>query len=119
MPRTIGPMKNSERRPSSDATSVPAMATPSVCANAIQSTGGNQSIAGAPPLAPTHQRATTAAAAVTIAIRRYCMNATSRWSRSEEHTSELQSRENLVCRLLLEKKKKKTKTQEDRTVVDR
>src|SRR5690606_39517175 len=26
-------------------------------------------------------------------------------ARSEEHTSELQSRENLVCRLLLEKKK--------------
>src|SRR5690606_41662972 len=31
-----------------------------------------------------------------------------RSSRSEEHTSELQSRENLVCRLLLEKKKKPT-----------
>src|SRR3712207_6910682 len=30
--------------------------------------------------------------------------------RSEEHTSELQSRQYLVCRLLLEKKKKKTKT---------
>src|SRR2546422_11293511 len=29
------------------------------------------------------------------------------WSRSEEHTSELQSRLHLVCRLLLEKKKKK------------
>src|SRR5690606_41019083 len=29
--------------------------------------------------------------------------------RSEEHTSELQSRENLVCRLLLEKKKKMKK----------
>src|SRR5690606_40943660 len=29
--------------------------------------------------------------------------------RSEEHTSELQSRENLVCRLLLEKKKNKKK----------
>src|SRR6267378_4253710 len=29
------------------------------------------------------------------------------WSRSEEHTSELQSRRDLVCRLLLEKKKKK------------
>src|SRR5690606_42106285 len=29
-----------------------------------------------------------------------------REARSEEHTSELQSRENLVCRLLLEKKKK-------------
>src|SRR5690606_41383102 len=29
-------------------------------------------------------------------------------SRSEEHTSELQSRENLVCRLLLEKKNRQT-----------
>src|SRR5690606_42074066 len=29
--------------------------------------------------------------------------------RSEEHTSELQSRENLVCRLLLEKKKSDTR----------
>src|SRR2546429_7310872 len=31
--------------------------------------------------------------------------------RSEEHTSELQSRLHLVCRLLLEKKKKKTRTE--------
>src|SRR3989475_5157356 len=31
-------------------------------------------------------------------------------ARSEEHTSELQSQSNLVCRLLLEKKKKKEKT---------
>src|SRR5690554_7564697 len=31
-------------------------------------------------------------------------------SRSEEHTSELQSRPHLVCRLLLEKKKKRQKT---------
>src|SRR5690242_21632877 len=30
--------------------------------------------------------------------------------RSEEHTSELQSHVNLVCRLLLEKKKQKTET---------
>src|SRR5947208_6894407 len=30
-----------------------------------------------------------------------------RWARSEEHTSELQSPDHLVCRLLLEKKKKK------------
>src|SRR5438445_7069425 len=30
-------------------------------------------------------------------------------ARSEEHTSELQSRQYLVCRLLLEKKKKKRK----------
>src|SRR5690349_24223486 len=33
--------------------------------------------------------------------------------RSEEHTSELQSRRDLVCRLLLEKKKKKRKTQRE------
>src|SRR2546429_2565211 len=35
--------------------------------------------------------------------------------RSEEHTSELQSRLHLVCRLLLEKKKKKTKTHTNET----
>src|SRR5260370_30603289 len=33
--------------------------------------------------------------------------------RSEEHTSELQSHLNLVCRLLLEKKKKKYKKQKE------
>src|SRR5438132_12584091 len=32
------------------------------------------------------------------------------FKRSEEHTSELQSHSDLVCRLLLEKKKKKNKT---------
>src|SRR5688572_32175115 len=36
------------------------------------------------------------------------------WSvRSEEHTSELQSQSNLVCRLLLEKKKNKKKKNQD------
>src|SRR5437773_9192129 len=35
--------------------------------------------------------------------------AASTGSRSEEHTSELQSHHDLVCRLLLEKKKKKKK----------
>src|SRR5690606_39363187 len=44
-------------------------------------------------------------------MRRYERNGVivdqcSECGRSEEHTSELQSRENLVCRLLLEKKKK-------------
>src|SRR5690606_39765038 len=34
-------------------------------------------------------------------------------ARSEEHTSELQSRENLVCRLLLEKKKYKKRGRRD------
>src|SRR5256886_9574577 len=38
---------------------------------------------------------------------RYARSASARCeSRSEEHTSELQSQSNLVCRLLLEKKKK-------------
>src|SRR5436309_5368795 len=40
-------------------------------------------------------------------------------ARSEEHTSELQSRENLVCRLLLEKKKKKKTTRKDATQKER
>src|SRR2546430_12772851 len=37
-----------------------------------------------------------------------CRSRTNNGSRSEEHTSELQSQSNLVCRLLLEKKKKNT-----------
>src|SRR5438270_6299269 len=37
-----------------------------------------------------------------------------RASRSEEHTSELQSQSNLVCRLLLEKKNKQISTQQTR-----
>src|SRR5690242_21545954 len=41
-----------------------------------------------------------------------CEGGTAGWPswRSEEHTSELQSHVNLVCRLLLEKKKKKNNT---------
>src|SRR2546430_6097499 len=39
-----------------------------------------------------------------LRVRRFRKN---RIRRSEEHTSELQSQSNLVCRLLLEKKKKK------------
>src|SRR5690349_24005254 len=39
-----------------------------------------------------------------MANNRLCMDSR---SRSEEHTSELQSRRDLVCRLLLEKKKNK------------
>src|SRR2546427_4664888 len=39
--------------------------------------------------------------------------------RSEEHTSELQSQSNLVCRLLLEKKKKKPQTNKLQQLKDR
>src|SRR2546425_13011400 len=38
-----------------------------------------------------------------------CRTTRAKWKRSEEHTSELQSLAYLVCRLLLEKKKKKDK----------
>src|SRR5207253_5291398 len=41
-------------------------------------------------------------------IRPMTLEAVFHQDRSEEHTSELQSRGHLVCRLLLEKKKKKT-----------
>src|SRR5688572_32399120 len=47
------------------------------------------------------------------ALKRYNLSPLGRFvtyavaGRSEEHTSELQSQSNLVCRLLLEKKKKK------------
>src|SRR5688572_32383124 len=39
-------------------------------------------------------------------------------ARSEEHTSELQSQSNLVCRLLLEKKKKNKKRYTINTIVN-
>src|SRR5260370_22204380 len=41
-----------------------------------------------------------------VGMRDTGCSAGSLWTRSEEHTSELQSHLNLVCRLLLEKKKK-------------
>src|SRR3989442_2371231 len=52
------------------------------------------------PLAPQRFRAT-----ITLPDHRLAMYDLAR-RRSEEHTSELQSRPHLVCRLLLEKKKK-------------
>src|SRR5437588_8816212 len=42
------------------------------------------------------------------------ISASSGAQRSEEHTSELQSHSDLVCRLLLEKKKKNTEQQTDK-----
>src|SRR5438874_5313894 len=53
-----------------------------------------------PPCRPRTGRSATPTPASPRAARR---------ARSEEHTSELQSRRDLVCRLLLEKKKKKAK----------
>src|SRR5689334_24723994 len=53
-------------------------------------------------------RSRRADGAPTSASARRQTASSSRSCRSEEHTSELQSQFHLVCRLLLEKKKKKT-----------
>src|SRR5436309_6871057 len=73
----------------------------------------------------------------TTLFRSRCGSASSRWRspshrrstrrrspatagrRSEEHTSELQSREKLVCRLLLEKKKKNSMVETPAAIADR
>src|SRR5688572_31441778 len=57
-------------------------------------------------LPPASQRADPSAARLARRLRH--PERGERRSRSEEHTSELQSQSNLVCRLLLEKKKKIT-----------
>src|SRR5690349_22481060 len=58
--------------------------------------------------APIPRRAGTSRTAAAGASRsRRSARCSARRSRSEEHTSELQSRRDLVCRLLLEKKKNK------------
>src|SRR5688572_1078383 len=48
-------------------------------------------------------------AEATFRGRADAISSSNTWPRSEEHTSELQSQSNLVCRLLLEKKKQKNK----------
>src|SRR2546422_3011543 len=55
---------------------------------------------GSAPSMPATTMITLAARSTSVCVRR----------RSEEHTSELQSRLHLVCRLLLEKKKKRSYT---------
>src|SRR2546430_4402373 len=51
----------------------------------------------------------------TAVVQRPCAAVAVDRRRSEEHTSELQSQSNLVCRLLLEKKKNKGDQQEKQT----
>src|SRR2546430_11322201 len=45
--------------------------------------------------------------AIGLLVVMYLPHVSAAFARSEEHTSELQSQSNLVCRLLLEKKKKR------------
>src|SRR5947207_4459515 len=69
------------------------------------------------PILPPHWPATTRTAApASLPCGRHSRS--SRARRSEEHTSELQSHSDLVCRLLLEKKKKKVQ-RSSRKVRDR
>src|SRR5436305_6633032 len=56
-----------------------------------------------------------AASTAALSASRLVWNAISSMRRSEEHTSELQSRPHLVCRLLLEKKKQKNRNNFKRT----
>src|SRR5690554_7131982 len=58
------------------------------------------------PIFPEYRRRNLAAALLEEALA-VMRDRGDIFSRSEEHTSELQSRPHLVCRLLLEKKKKK------------
>src|SRR3712207_8365440 len=55
---------------------------------------------------PFHILGGDRAAVVELDVRSELEGGAARVRRSEEHTSELQSRQYLVCRLLLEKKKK-------------
>src|SRR5438132_9876126 len=65
-----------------------------------QRLGRRPSPSGRPTLAARHRRLVVPGASTTTSMRAM---------RSEEHTSELQSHSDLVCRLLLEKKKNKRK----------
>src|SRR5438477_9759031 len=58
-------------------------------------------------ISSTTSRTPTSSSATTAPCSTSRPTGTPRAARSEEHTSELQSHVNLVCRLLLEKKKKK------------
>src|SRR2546430_11370835 len=55
--------------------------------------------------APSVSCTTASAELSSFFTSRDCLRSRGRYVRSEEHTSELQSQSNLVCRLLLEKKK--------------
>src|SRR5205809_3434298 len=62
---------------------------------------------GWPPRAHSSSPSASSGATEGVAPSPSSLSAASGGARSEEHTSELQSRLHLVCRLLLEKKKKK------------
>src|SRR2546422_4165154 len=74
----------------------------------------SSSVCSQPSDSPKRSRSTFSSRGVSV-LRTLFVCSRSESPRSEEHTSELQSRLHLVCRLLLEKKKKKK--QKTRTAV--
>src|SRR2546430_13575732 len=62
-------------------------------------------VTGFTPSAPPRRESPRSHGTTSVAVR--STNLRNSETRSEEHTSELQSQSNLVCRLLLEKKKLK------------
>src|SRR5438034_6336677 len=78
------------------------------CCASIAETSGASSRGNERPIRPCRRVTSTRRQPIAwphSASRRF-RNGAKRCSRSEEHTSELQSHSDLVCRLLLEKKKK-------------
>src|SRR2546430_9340529 len=87
---------------------------------------GSRRVSGHPPTAPASRppvQSNARANASAVVIRPAPVGPTNAYacatrsvaSRSEEHTSELQSQSNLVCRLLLEKKKERANADLERT----
>src|SRR5438270_10140115 len=79
-----------------------------VCVAAAQTPPAGSAAPQTPPKANAVAADSASAADDTLPIQTF-KSRSDEISRSEEHTSELQSQSNLVCRLLLEKKKKKKK----------
>src|SRR5947209_16474799 len=72
---------------------------------------GALKIAAIPAAAPTTRSTLRSSAKTQPRARRSTASPIAAVERSEEHTSELQSRQYLVCRLLLEKKKNQSNGQ--------
>src|SRR5438876_7373273 len=120
LPAAAVPIAAAESAPPTTTASpgVPSTATASPVTTAIGTTGttgsstpGSTGASGSSAtIVPVPQNTPTTSAAVAAPIVAL--------DRSEEHTSELQSPVHLVCRLLLEKKKKKSSTHEITDIID-
>src|SRR3989441_2308720 len=94
---------------------------PADCARSVCSAGQATNAANASAVSVRMGRNLHVLDGLRVPERNYCTHDDqlgpytrgSRTARSEEHTSELQSLAYLVCRLLLEKKKKKTNEHND------